>query len=101
MRYNEIIESLDNDDELFGVAPKLDRRHELRAKAIRRTAKRDLLNIQPGTRLMVKWDNGKYYKGVVNRLTPSGRLIVQVKFKNVGWPLEKNISPNQITPEHI
>ena len=89
------------DDDLFSTSPKLDRRHELKAKAIRRIEKRDALNIQPGTRLMVKWDNGKYYKGKVVRLTPSGRVIAQVKFHNVGWPLEKNISPRDIKPEHI
>jgi hypothetical protein len=96
----QIPESADDDD-LFSTSPKLDRRHELRGKTIRRTAQRDALNIQPGTRLMVKWDNGKYYKGKVVRLTPSGRLVVQVKFKNVDWPLEKNISPHQVKPEHI
>ena len=89
------------DDDLFSTSPKLDRRHELKAKTIRRIQKRDALNIQPGTRLMVKWDNGKYYKGKVVRLTPSGRVIAQVKFRNVGWPLEKNISPRDIKPEHI
>lgn len=89
------------DDDLFSTSPKLDRRHELKAKTIRRIEKRDALNIQPGTRLMVKWDNGKYYKGKVVRLTPSGRVIAQVKFHNVGWPLEKNISPRDIKPEHI
>ena len=89
------------DDDLFSTSPKLDRRQELKAKAIRRIEKRDALNIQPGTRLMVKWDNGKYYKGKVVRLTPSGRVIAQVKFHNVGWPLEKNISPRDIKPEHI
>lgn len=96
----QIPESADDDD-LFSTSPKLDRRQELKAKAIRRIEKRDALNIQPGTRLMVKWDNGKYYKGKVVRLTPSGRVIAQVKFHNVGWPLEKNISPRDIKPEHI
>jgi hypothetical protein len=90
-----------DDDDLFSTSPKLDRRQELKAKTIRRIEKRDALNIQPGTRLMVKWDNGKYYKGKVVRLTPSGRVIAQVKFHNVGWPLEKNISPRDIKPEHI
>jgi hypothetical protein len=96
----QIPESTDDDD-LFSTSAKLDRRQELKAKAIRRIEKRDALNIQPGTRLMVKWDNGKYYKGKVVRLTPSGRVIAQVKFHNVGWPLEKNISPRDIKPEHI
>ena len=90
-----------DDDDLFSTSPKLDRRQELKAKNIRRIEKRDALNIQPGTRLMVKWYNGKYYKGKVVRLTPSGRVIAQVKFRNVGWPLEKNISPRDIKPEHI
>ncbi len=90
-----------DDDDLFSTSPKLDRRQALKAKTIRRIEKRDALNIQPGTRLMVKWDNGKYYKGKVVRLTPSGRVIAQVKFHNVGWPLEKNISPRDIKPEHI
>lgn len=97
---SDMVESADDDD-LFSTSPKLDRRQELKAKAIRRIEKRDALNIQPGTRLMVKWDNGKYYKGKVVRLTPSGRVIAQVKFHNVGWPLEKNISPRDIKPEHI
>lgn len=96
----QIPESTDDDD-LFSTSAKLDRRQELKAKTIRRIEKRDALNIQPGTRLMVKWDNGKYYKGKVVRLTPSGRVIAQVKFHNVGWPLEKNISPRDIKPEHI
>ena len=96
----QIPESTDDDD-LFSTSAKLDRRQELKAKTIRRIEKRDALNIQPGTRLMVKWDNGKYYKGTVVRLTPSGRVIAQVKFHNVGWPLEKNISPRDIKPEHI
>ena len=91
----------EDDDDLFSTSAKLDRRQELKAKTIRRIEKRDALNIQPGTRLMVKWDNGKYYKGKVVRLTPSGRVIAQVKFHNVGWPLEKNISPRDIKPEHI
>lgn len=89
------------DDDLFSTSAKLDRRQKLQAKAIRRIEKRDELNIQPGTRILVKWDNGRYYKGVVDRLTRGGRLVVQVKFPNVGWPLEKNISPHEVRPEHI
>jgi len=90
-----------DDDDLFSTSAKLDRRQKLKGKSIRRIEKRDELNIQPGTRILVKWDNGRYYKGVVDRLTRGGRLVVQVKFPNVDWPLEKNISPHQVRPEHI
>jgi hypothetical protein len=99
--YAKTLPESQEDDDLFSTSAKLDRRHELKVKTIRRTAKRDELNIQPGTRILVKWDNGRYYKGVVDRLTRGGRLVVQVTFPNVGWPLEKNISPHQVRPEHI